>query len=110
MPYGARVSVDIGHGVEYGCNYTHIRRGFCVAHSIGSGNARASGCGMGDGYRFPRFLLYMININQNYVNAVRWESAGTKIIYYEQVFVKSDVISDDDNVCVLVHCLQQRRR
>lgn len=28
-----------------------------------------------------------------------------KIIYYEQVFVTSDVISDDDNVCVLVHCL-----
>ena len=66
MPYGARVSASSGYGVEYGCNHTHIRRGFCVAHSIGSGNARASGCGMGDGYRFPRFLLYMININQNY--------------------------------------------
>lgn len=66
-----------GLQVKYGCIYAHIRRGFCVAHSIGSGNARASGCGMGSGYRFPRFLLYMIDINQNYETAARWESAGT---------------------------------
>lgn len=84
--------------------------GFCVARSATSGNARASGRGMGNGTDSHAFSFYVRRqLKLLFKNTESGESAGRKQTRHEEVFIEFLAIPRDGIVCCIVHFVQRRR-